>query len=342
MTDNLNDDPSNSSTLEVQTKRTYLQEDNGAPVSGTTVSQSNEDSPENVNARNFSPTTSNLSVIGKLYDKEFQFIIDTGAAVSAISTEIYDTLPEYVKTKLSRDTSSVLRSVSGQDIPVLGRINLPFSIDGKAYSFQVFVAQPLSYDVILGKDFLRHFNALIDLKCNTLTLPEGNPKATQPSSPLVEQCTLHLLITETLPPLSQTLVAAKLKHPFDPGITGIIEPKRILADKYNVCGAVLLATTSDANTVPVRLLNPTTAAITLYQHTSLGLFTRLDNPTIGALFDNSDSSKEPSTTRVEDDPLHFDLTESELQDDQKTQLLRLLNTYRDIFAKTTNELGWNR
>ena len=100
------------------------------------------------------------------------FLADTGAAVSAISDQVFEKLPDQIKTPLTRDTLSVLRAVNGQDIPVLGQLELPFSIDNKIYWFKVFVAQDLHYDVVLGKDFLEHFNAIIDLQNNTLTLPE--------------------------------------------------------------------------------------------------------------------------------------------------------------------------
>lgn len=254
-------------------------------------------------------------------------MIDTGAAVPAISAQVYDKLQTDVKTTLISDAFCMF------SVPVLGKIQLPFAIDKQFYQFSVFVAHNLGYDVILGKDFLLHYNAIIDLQSKTLTLSDGISGAhtLAPTKPVLDQCTLHLVAPETLQTLSETIVAAQLKRPFDPGVTGIIEPKRTLADKYHVCGGVILATISETNTIPVRLLNPTTATIPLYQGMNIGLFTRLDNPTIGALFDNSDHS-EHGTPRVEGVALQFDLTESELPDDQKTQLLRLLNSYRDIFA----------
>ena len=54
-----------------------------------------DDSPlEDVNAIHFSPTTSNLSIFGSVYNVVTRFLIDTGAAVSAISAQIFEQLPD--------------------------------------------------------------------------------------------------------------------------------------------------------------------------------------------------------------------------------------------------------
>ena len=175
---------------------------------------------------------------------KLRFLIDTGAAASAISAQIFEKLPEHIKTTLSCDTLSTLKSASGDDINVLGQVELPFLIHKKIYGFKVLVAQKLSYDIILGKDFLENYNAVIDLKANSLTLSEGVASRTKPTATthVLDQCTLNLSEATMLPPPSETLLFAALNRPFDPGITGIIKPEVVQTQ-------TLIQTDNDQNLV---------------------------------------------------------------------------------------------
>jgi len=181
---------------------------------------------KDLNAIHFSTFTSNLSIAGSICNTPFTFLVDTGAAVSALNYKAYEKLPSEITSQLRTNTLSVLRSVNGQDISIVGQLKVPLCIDTKIYSFKMFVAKDLSYDVILGKDFLEHFKAVIDLQSNTLTLPET--KDTHPHAPLIESpqtichCTVHAQDTIVLPPRAETILISELNFPFDPGITGII------------------------------------------------------------------------------------------------------------------------
>ena len=191
----------------------------------TNANSRQEKCSEIVNTIKFSPATANLSIIRTIYDKPIRFLVDTGAAVTVVSATVYNDLPEGVNASLDKSLSQSIMSASGHCVPVLGQIILPFTIDGYIYVHKVLVTPSLTYDVILGNDFLTCFNAIIDLQGNKLVLPDPANCASQTnllSYTGRDQCTVYLTDTVTLPPMSEMcpVVPAYLNHPFDPGITG--------------------------------------------------------------------------------------------------------------------------
>ena len=82
-----------------------------------------------------------------------RFLIDTGAEISLI--------PPTHKHSTPQDHGFTLLAVNGVSIPVFGRRSLTLNL-GFRQKFQwVFVEAAVP---ILGADFLKHFNLLVDLK----------------------------------------------------------------------------------------------------------------------------------------------------------------------------------
>jgi len=62
-----------------------------------------------------------------------------------------------------------IKTISGERVPVLGKIDMPVKINGCIYQSQFHVMQDLPYEVILRQDFLLKNNAVIDLRNKCLT-----------------------------------------------------------------------------------------------------------------------------------------------------------------------------
>ena len=150
------------------------------------------------------------------------------------------------------------------------------------FNHNALVIENLLHDVILGKDFLERFKTIIDLEHHTISLHHEfafskHPLPADdhhPVKPLL--CSVHALKTYVLPPISETLVCGKLSVPVPQGTVGIIDPRAELSDRYHVCGAAELVSLSPSNTVPIRLLNPSTMPVTIYRRAQLGTFTATD------------------------------------------------------------------
>ena len=110
----------------------------------------------------FNDSTSSSLIDGTIFGLEFPFLIDTGAMLSLISDNVLSRLPK-LKYKLEHRSGDVpLRAANGQDIKVIGQVFIPITIDKQNYPFQFSVAKNITYDVILGRDFLLHYEAHID------------------------------------------------------------------------------------------------------------------------------------------------------------------------------------
>ena len=135
---------------------------------------------------------------------------------------------------------------------------------------------------------------------------------------------MHLKDRVELPPRTETLLPAKVRFAFDPGIIGLIEPNRTLSQRYHVCAAATLVKFQDDLSVPVRLLYPTTMPIALYENTVVGCFNPLDQEEIRSIQNLNSALFSQKQIHSLDPSDYIDLSKSDLTDTQKEQLKSLL------------------
>lgn len=90
-------------------------------------------------------------------------------------------------------------------------------------------------------------------------------------------CTVRVWSTCVIPPQSESVIPTCLGADGSPVVLGLLEALSRLIERYQLQGAAALVTLSSDRTVPVRLLNPTQKAVTLYCGTTLGTFSRADD-----------------------------------------------------------------
>ena len=100
-----------------------------------------------------------LYVLGTIAKQMTPMLVDTGASVTAVSYSFFSTLLPSPTMQTTLLTS--IRTVSGEELPILGQATLSFTFDATPYSFSVLVIDNLTYPVILGRDFLTHFGSVI-------------------------------------------------------------------------------------------------------------------------------------------------------------------------------------
>jgi len=170
------------------------------------------------NAISFTGLTKNLTIPGKIAGQQFLFLCDTGASNTIIHSRVYNKFQDKFKLQELDDNYGALRSVNGQDISINGQATIPFEIDNEIYEFKAFIADGVTYDVILGNDFLNVFNAIIDLQKQSISFNQVLPSHNLKENALAAT-TIHANQTYILPPRSESLILVYLTHPFDPGIT---------------------------------------------------------------------------------------------------------------------------
>ena len=120
----------------------------------------------------------NLITKGKIAGKPVRLMLDTGASVSAIKEEVLKEIYGDVPFSTVQ---------TGKDNLQLRRITLPLYLKESQFPCEFQVVQNLTYDAILGRDFLQVNRAMIDLDNNTITLKESENQqepASSASAPL--------------------------------------------------------------------------------------------------------------------------------------------------------------
>lgn len=276
-------------------------------------------------------------------------MVDTGANVSAIKAAVWKQIPALTKHPPSPTNIDSIKSVSGEAIPVLGRVEVPFTIDENSYPFKALLIDTMAYDAILGRDFLEFYKAKIDLEHHTLALAGDSISfGTFCSDTPIEFaepsiCFAHAQSSFIIPPQSEIIVPGTLDDKGTTNTTAIVEPRAELTERYQIMGAAQLVKVSNDNCIPVRLLNPTNQPVRIYRRTRLAKLSFVD-PEI-ATFDLLQSDIEAEAQRevptaVDVDPrVPLNVGDTELSTEQKDRLQALLKQYDDIFAYTPDQLG---
>ena len=275
------------------------------------------------------PRTRPLTVAAQLNGKDLQILVDTGASMSVIDEQFLRGLFDGKLPKLQRSELSDLTTVSGETLPVLGMLKDSLHVVGGIYPCELQVVKNLTYEAVMGRDFLRVNGAVINSKKGTLELykiPEDQ-YITDTFFPV------RAMALADIPPNSESVIPAE----FPPGRFGIIEPSQHLMERYQLQGASALAKITARHTIPFRLINPTSRPVVLYKGANLGIFTRLDANSHISSLDEQPNKKRELETDTPDVPVDF--STSALTSSQQAQLQNLINEYRDIFALSPQELG---
>ena len=114
-----------------------------------------------------------LTVSAILNGQRIKALVDTGAAVSVIDENFLREIYQGHLPPLQKHNSGDVKTVSGASLPVSGRFTTTLEIANGQYSCTFLVVRDLTYDALLGRDFLRANGAVINLKHSTLQLEES-------------------------------------------------------------------------------------------------------------------------------------------------------------------------
>lgn len=173
----------------------------------------------------------NLPLQGNICSESLPFLVDTGAAITAISGALWERLPSQTKHPPEPTPSLTIRTVTGDAMMVQGMAPLTFGIGNRSFSHNVFIINSLSHDVILGKDFLELHKSKIDLGNHTLHLQDALPfsncltQEIDHTSQDPPYCSVHALQSYILPPNTETIICGKLNSTVPQGSVGIVDPR---------------------------------------------------------------------------------------------------------------------
>ena len=230
-----------------------------------------------------------LFALVKFQNLKFNFLVDTGAAISCIDKSKFDKLG--FKESDLEDISTTLTAASGNDLKVYGKINLNFLIDNISMSQDFIVADLDEIEGILGIDMLEISQAQIDIAKSSLIMPDNIViKLSKQSN---KHCALIRIKEKlVLPASSESVIQVKIPKNVKNGDM-LVEPNMRLA-KSGILVSSALVNTKDRQ-ITVTAINCRDLDIPLKKNKVIGSI-----QSIKTISDPSELHKEDNTCQLPD------------------------------------------
>ncbi|VDH89519.1 protein SFI1 [Mytilus galloprovincialis] len=203
----------------------------------------------------------------------------------------------------------------------------------------VHVLDQLHHTLILGFDFMKNQGAFINF--DDLTLEMNKPKMII-GSISIKAGLVRTIKAVTIPKRSEINIPVSVSRQTHDS-TVLLEPLESYCPALkNLVVAKCLVNVQNGKAC-LRLLNPTHSDIQLKAHKEIAKVSQVNIDDIYPLDDNTKHTciSAVSTTNIKqkDTDLHFDLSNSCLTSDEKSELSNFLQKNRSAFATSLNELG---
>ena len=288
-----------------------------------------------------SPT--NVLIWGTVAKQPVKLLVDTGAAVSVVSENFYESILRASHSLLHKGTIDSVKTANGHVVFVRGFVSFPVFIGKKEYQCDASVVPGLSYDVVLGRDFLHQFSAVIDVKGCFVTFDEINTVyfAVGDVPPFVSE--VKVSETHVIDAQSEVIIPVSLATFSSQPVIGLLDATSKLSDRYHLLGASSLSRSSEDGFVSFRLLNPSDEPVLLHKGTVVGQFEEMHPDDVVVSLESKPfiASIDAIKCQEKKDLLSsFDcLPSPALTFSENSQLNGLLEAYGDIFASSSLDLG---
>ena len=213
---------------------------------------------------------------------KFQALLDTGAAVTAVSARFWREYLVDIHPNLNPPARGAVTTVDGRELVTLETLVLTFEIGADSFPVMAHVIEGLAFDVIIGRDFLKEFCSGIDFMNNVVEFDDPSPFdfGDFDDDPDVDDSefvsSVHVDYSFTISPRSEKIVLDKLKTTPVNGqngdVCGIVIPRSDLSHRYSISGAAEIVKVSKNGTIPIRLVNPSAQPVKVFREIRLGDF----------------------------------------------------------------------
>ncbi|VDI07425.1 Hypothetical predicted protein [Mytilus galloprovincialis] len=196
-------------------------------------------------------------------------LIDTGAAVSCISSYLFNKLDK-TKIKINLSRINNVYGVGGEGISVKGQVKLPLKFDKEPVVYQNFyIIDKIQHSLIIGNDFLEYNKANINYPTKTLNLYDGIAQIALISTRQNEAKTLKHI---ELPARKISIIPVKIPKQYI-GKQIILEPSQSLQNK-SIVGAACLVSSSTQQAV-MQVINPNEDKVVLNRNEIVALISEI-------------------------------------------------------------------
>lgn len=253
-------------------------------------------------------------------------MIDTGASLSLLS----ECLWENVGKPALQASSKSLIAANSTPIDVMGTVCLPVRMSDICVDQEFLVVKDLSFDCILGKDFLSANTCKIDFESRSLRIAsEAIPFFSQYPDTVTPVCAVADVI---LPPFSETIVRGYGQDRLRAASCFLVTKQATLNPRLT--GKTLVASCLVASTehMPICVMNVSNEPIRVKKDEVLAKVETVQE---------AEDELEDTTEAVADDTVRWSelFPLPNLTEDQRTRVYNILKTHRHVFAMNRDELG---
>ncbi|UYV73203.1 K02A2.6-like [Cordylochernes scorpioides] len=277
-------------------------------------------------------TENGLLLRGFINGRSCDMVIDTGANVTLVRTDVFQNL--YPKPAEVRMKPISLQTATGERAKVHHCVLLSIQIGSKIFQHKGYVADIMD-ECIIGLDVLRQFGLSIDIGQNLLrTSDEDIPLLTSQQLHNFQACRVLALEDTQVPPRSECVIKGQLE-------TTKVSPKFVIleGDSEAPSRGILVAKElidTGRDVIPVRVVNLYDSARAIKKGSCLGNA----EPAVLIKRNHPVMQKSKSADNVPDHLQQvWEETKKELQPGQQRELATLLATYNKIFAKSSEDYG---
>ena len=277
--------------------------------------------------RSSGPSTS-LTTNGLVAGRQCQVTIDTGSNITLVRPDV---LSRPGKRVTIQPAERQLRTVTGEIAPVCGICTEDITIGNFCASHHLWVAD-ITDECILGLDFLRKHEGLLNLKDDVLQLGTQEVPLNCTSESVCCQCVAN--VTVSVPPMSEMLIPARIDGDTTDNRWLLLEPENISLSHAGILVGKTLVDIRHKE-VPVRVLNLANQSHQICKGTTLACCQPVLSVEAG--------QEQGLTDYPEQLPGHletlYDRAAASLTSEQKTQLRNLLLEFANLFSEGSYDLG---
>ena len=276
-------------------------------------------------------------------ETQLKFMVDTGAAVSLLSSKVWCALGGEKVLQLSLWGGKQIVGVVGSPLMVLGVWTLDLKFADLVLQADFVAVDYLTVESIIGLDFLESQGCVVDLhkkllQVGGLSIPLEHGQDTGDS----QQIAAEVALVETLSilPFSEIQTMASCNPVID-NRTWLIEGS--WADlPVMIAGALVTSTpTGQGGYVPILIINPLPTDVTIYKGTRVATASPLESMMVAPVGEVHNNSSNVHHVSSQKNIMLQEMVERSASDltIEEEELYKLLLEYADMFAESSAELG---
>lgn len=285
-----------------------------------------------------------LFVSTEIHGNPVTMLVDTGASVTILKREIFETLKPSCPNLL-KPVDLNLTTATGEIAPLLGKIVVDIKLGNYSFSHEILVAD-IQNDGILGIDFLstNKINVLLSKSClsvkrNKIPCFHFNKKL----KPRV--CRIAVSEDIVVPPDTEVIISGKMIDPIINIENGLISAQSNFVNKTGLLLAHAIVK-PEHGVIPLRVMNASGEKCSIKKCTVAAKMECVENNTIQTNINMECGEvvvNNVTTSKVDNLPAHlvelFELSTKNLSNEQSEKFKSLLIENQNAFSKDPKDIG---